>query len=261
MRKLISAVMIILILLAALSGCQDDAQSSNVPEATTAAETTSPNDVKFDPASLHTFDKNSDDPFAGVWQITDGSGSQFEDFRYLFDGDGGAVLFTGNTGYTAKYSTGTDKDGEATITAQMMFGINGEYIYEFNKSKDTAELSDPNSGQSLTIKKVENYSPLPTSDKNPVIDEKVLGAWKSEDGEYYYFGDDGIMYQNLYNTMFTYAVYSVKNGEITAQYSSGADEGKSDSALSTDTYTYTADGDTLTLNGYEYSRIDTSELM
>lgn len=253
--------MLVLLSLAAFSGCGDDAQSPNASDATTIAQSTSPDNVKFDPASLHAFDKDSEDPFAGVWQITDGDGAQFKAFRYMFDGDGGAVLFTGNTGYTAKYGTGTDSSGKATVKAQMMFGINGEYTYEFNESGDAAVLSDSDSGQSLTIKKVENYSPLPTPDKNPAIDEKILGAWKSEDGEYYYFGDDGIMYQNLYNTMFTYAAYSVKNGEINARYSSGADENESGSAASTDAYSYTADGDTLTLNGYEYNRIDVSELM
>ncbi len=262
-NKIISSVSLILCIftLFAFSGCNENTSSSKPQSAETtavpAAEnvTSAPSDNNsFDLNTLHTFDPESEDPFSGVWSITEGQGSQYEGFAYLFDGDGGAILFTGNTGYHEKYILDTDENGEQTFTAQLMFGINGVYTYEFNSSNNEVVLTNTDSEQKTTMKKIENYSPVPSAPEKPETDKNILGAWKSEDGEYFYFDQSGIMYQNLYNTMFTYAVYSAKDGKIVAEYSTGVEN-------TSDKYDYSVDGDTLTLNDFKYNRIDVEELL
>ena len=61
------------------------------------------------------------------------------------------------------------------------------------------------------------------------------------------------MYNNQYGTIFTYFTYSAENSVITATYKMG-DE-------TTDTYEYSVQGNTLTLNGYTYHQIPAGELI
>ncbi len=243
--------------LTVFSGCSDN--SAQAPEETTTAAVTEapttapPDDENFDLNLLHTFDKESDDPFAGVWHITDGQGKQYENFAYMFDGNEGAYLFSGNTGYFGKYSLDTDESGEKTFTSQLMFGINGVYTFEFSEGNKKLVLHDTETMEDTMLEKLESYSPLPSPDENPVIDKNILGAWASDDGDYVYFDKSGIMYQNLYNTMFTYSAYSAIDGKITANYFTGTED-------ATDEFTYSVKGETLTLNKFEYRKIPVSEL-
>lgn len=232
-----------------------DSESGTI-EPTASAQTqptTAPQQAEFDIGKLHTFDPNSKDSFSGVWHITEGDGTKYADFSYMFDGDKTAFLMMGNTAFMQPYEVTTDDDGNCVLTAQLMFGINGTYIAEFNKTKDTATLTDTESQKVTKIEKLDDYSILPEPDKNPVIDESILGAWTSNDGEYYYFDKSGIMYNNLYNNVYTYSAYSAKDGTITSTYSTGTD-------VETTEYTYSVKDDNMILNDYEYKKIPTSQL-
>lgn len=63
----------------------------------------------------------------------------------------------------------------------------------------------------------------------------------------------GIMYQNLFDYMFAYSNYTASEGKIVSTYTTSDQK-------TTDKYTYSVDGDTLTLNNDTYSRISFSDL-
>ena len=63
----------------------------------------------------------------------------------------------------------------------------------------------------------------------------------------------GIMYQNLFDYMFAYSNYTASEGKIVSTYTTSDKK-------TTDKYTYSVDGDTLTLNNDAYSRISFSDL-
>ena len=61
------------------------------------------------------------------------------------------------------------------------------------------------------------------------------------------------MYQNLFDYMFAYSNYTASEGKIVSTYTTSDQK-------TTDKYTYSVDGDTLTLNNDTYSRISFSDL-
>jgi hypothetical protein len=67
------------------------------------------------------------------------------------------------------------------------------------------------------------------------------------------FDKSGIMYQNLFDYMFAYSNYTASEGKIVSTYTTSDKK-------TTDKYTYSVDGDTLTLNNDTYSRISFSDL-
>lgn len=229
----------------------DNTSSAEQTQTTTAATAVTETDI----SALHTFDAENGDDFAGAWQITDGTGSQYESFVFLFDGHGSADLIVGNMGYCGKYTfgtgeAGTETEGKDLFDCHLMFGINGTYTYEINDEK--AVLTDIDTGETTTISKVISFDCIPIPDENPVVDEALFGAWLSDNGEYYYFDKNGIMYQNQFSTMFIYAAYSAKDGKLTATYLMNEEN--------TDEYNYSVEGDTLTLDEYTYTRISADEL-
>lgn len=211
----------------------------------------------FDMKSLQSFDAESKDPFAGAWHITAGEGSKLSTFTYMFDGNGKADIIVDNMGYCgtyAKKTDSTDGNGEKanTFICQLMFGINGTYTYQFSDSNQKLVLTNTDDNKTTTMEKLESFDCVPIPDKNPVTDTAILGAWKSKAGEYYYFDKNGLMYNNQYGTMFTYYKYSAKDGKITAKYKMQKEN--------TDNHKYSVEGNTLTLDGTEYTKISTSEL-
>ena len=70
-----------------LGGCGEDTESSSQPTtqapATTVEATTASLEVPddFDVATLHYYDEESKDPFAGAWKITGGSGAAAGQFH------------------------------------------------------------------------------------------------------------------------------------------------------------------------------------
>lgn len=250
--KAIIAVMLTAMCMCAFAGCEQD-ESSNEQLATTEhIEVTAEAEKKdFALRNLHSFDLKNGDEFAGVWKITSGAGSKLGDFVYIFDGKGTANLIVGTTGYCGKYEL---DESAKTFTCQLMFGINGAYTYEKNDD-DEIVLTNSGSKETTTITRVASFDVLPIPMQDAKIDNDLLGAWKSEDGEYYYFDESGIMYQNQYGTMFTYYKYSAADGKLTAVSNMGEEEDQ------TDTFEYTVKGDELIIDGYEYTKIPTDELI
>lgn len=172
-----------------------------------------------------------DNDFYGAWQP--------EGFKYmsiLFRNDKLAEMVTGTEGYFSKYSVNTKKK---TVSLRLMPKvIDGEYSYKFsdNKQKLTLTLN----GSTLKLIKQKNFSMLPKAPKKPTVDEDILGWWENEDGLFYCFQSDGIMYENSIS-METCYTYTASGNKIKATYNSG---GKM-----TDDFTYSFKNGTLTLNG------------
>lgn len=254
--KIISLLLIALTA-AAFSGCGDNGSSSSVQQ-TTAPVTTVQETTRADTPNGNNentklpfpkYAENGDD-FTGAWKITEGEGSQYGSFVFSFNGEGRAAMVIDNSGYFGKYEI-EQKNGKNAFTTQMIFGLNGEYTYKLSDDKNTITLTNNEDNSAATMQRVESFDCVP-SVENVKIDEDLLGAWKSEDEDTFYFDESGIMYHNQYNTMFNYAAYTAENSKITATYSMGSEM--------TDEYEYSLEGGTLKLNGYEYERISVSEV-
>lgn len=245
--KIISLILIA-VTAAAFAGCNDNPkqqpQTTTAPVQNTADEANEEEDDK-NALPFPKYAKNGDD-FTGAWKITEGVGSQYDSFTYSFDGEGRIAIVIDNYGYLGKYEI---KDN--TFTTQMIFGLNGEYTYTLSDDCQKIELVKTEDNSQTTLEKVVKLDCVPKTD-GVDADEELLGAWKSEDEEYFYFDESGLMYHNQYNTMFNYAVYTVKGDKISASYKMGEEM--------SDEYEYTVEGDLLTLNGYRYERIKQSEL-
>ena len=264
MKKIYIASALLLAVTALFSGCGDDGENSSnntsqTSQITQAAQSDTQSstekngtDLSFGESELPfaSVYENGDD-FVGAWKIVDGTGSQFEPFAFCFNGDGKGALAIDNAGYYAKYEI-KEENGKKTFTSQMLFGINGEYTYSITDDKSKITLTKTDDNSKLTMQRIENFNCKPELN-DAKVDENLVGAWKSEDEEYFYFDESGLMYQNQYNTMFTYAAYSAEDSVLTADYSM---EGEM-----SDEYEYKVDGDTLTLIGFSYERIDVSELL
>lgn len=254
----ISLLSIILAALSAcaFSGCDSESSSQPQPETTvetTEAEATEPQTTEALPeefvlSQLHSYDMENGDAFAGVWQITDGVGSDYSSMVYLFDGFGNSTLIMGTTGYCGPYENDTAKN---TFTCKLMFGINGTYSYKADG--DAIVLTNTESGDTTTITRLVSYDFIPLPDADASIDDALVGAWMADDGECFYFDDSGIMYQNQYGAMFIYYSYSANDGKITAVYDMGSGD-------ETEEFEYSVKDDVLTLDGYEYSRTTADEL-
>lgn len=82
----------------------------------------------------------------------------------------------------------------------------------------TAELTNTDTKAVSTLKKTDDPDFIPTPDKDASIDDKLVGCWKSESGEYLCFDKSGIMYQNLFDYMFAYSNYTASEGKIVSTY-------------------------------------------
>ncbi|MCD8026325.1 MAG: hypothetical protein LUF33_05220 [Clostridiales bacterium] len=249
-----------------LGGCgengSESASSDSSSQVTTSAEASadssgdadSDSDT-FDIKSLQMYDADSDDPFSGAWHITDGEGSPLESFVYIFDGSGKASIVIDNMGHCGSYSVedvSDDGTGEKTFNCQLMFGINGNYYYEFSDSGSTVVLTDVDSELTTTIEKLDNVDFVPTPENDPIIDSDLLGAWMCDSGEYLYFDESGIMYYNQFGTVFTYYTYSAEDGKITATYTMQSE--------ATSEFTYYFEDDTLIFDDLEFTQISVDEL-
>lgn len=250
--------------IAVFAGCSDSANSSTADttkptEAQTTVQATEgtaksgTTNESFDLKSLHTCKENDEDDLVGTWQITSGEGSQYTSFYYMFNGEGKSILISGTSGYFGKYSYDNDDDNNPTFTTKLVFGLNGTYTYKLSDDKKTAELTNTDTKAVSTLKKTDDPDFIPTPDKDASIDDKLVGCWKSESGEYLCFDKSGIMYQNLFDYMFAYSNYTASEGKIVSTYTTSDKK-------TTDKYTYSVDGDTLTLNNDTYSRISFSDL-
>lgn len=242
---------------AVFSGCGEE---DDLVAATAAVETTT-EDSKMnfseqaDLSKLYEIDYEGDE-LAGAWQITDGEGAKYKSFVYMFDGKGKAYLVIGTTGYVENYSLDSvaDESGKLTkaLTAQLMFGINGIYTTDFSEDKSTVVLTNAEDKTTTTLTRLASYSFIPIPDPEPVVDESLLGAWKDDNGEYFYFDKSGIMYNSINGLSFSFSKYSAKDGKITSVTTTTQDD-------TTET-AYSVSGDTLTYDGFKYSKIPSDEL-
>lgn len=240
-----------------LVGCSEDTEASSQPTTqapTKATETTVSLEVPddFDISTLHLYDAESKDPFAGAWQITGGSGSALESFTYVFDGHGNAKLIVDNMGYLGTYTKEFDGTTE-TFTCKLMYGINGTYTFEFDSTGKSAVLTNTETNTESIIGKRDNFSYMPEKPAELKLDEKLIGAWKSDDGMYYYFGKDGIMYSNSFGAMFTCSRYSAENGKIESTYTMGNEI--------TEPYEYSFNGENLVFDNTECKKIPVDKLI
>lgn len=250
--KAIFAFVLASMCLLAFSGCDDKESPGKTAETTEHIEITeAQNNGEFNIKDLHSFDLENGDEFSGAWQITAGAGSKLGNFVYMFDGKGSANLIVGTTGYCSEYSL---DENAKTFTCQLMFGINGSYTYK-KSSDDEIVLTNNNSKETTTLSRLASFDIIPIPEQDAVIDDKLIGVWKSDSGEFYYFDNGGIMYQNQYGTMYTFYKYSAKDGIITAVSNMGEEEDQ------TDTLKYSISDDILTIDGYEYTKASTDELI
>ena len=248
-----------IIIAASLTACSGDSSSNKEPVTTAAQtmatepQTTSVKDLKkeTDLTKLYKPDTKKD-RFAGYWKITEGTGSQLKSFIFCFDGSGRSFMLIGTMGYRGGYEI-KEKDGKSIFSSQMTFGLDGDFTYEFSKDDSSVVLTNTADSSKSTMVRTESYNSIPKAEKNPVIDEKLLGAWKDDTGAYLYFGKDGIMYSAQKNINFTFYTYSAADGKI-----------KAVSAMTEpieDEFTYKLDDNTLVFNRYNYKKISADELV
>ena len=120
-------------------------------------------------------------------------------------------------------------------------------------AEDGKKITITNNGEDSVLEKVDNPTFVPSAPENPQIDEKLVGAWDSGTGLYYYFGEDGRMYCNSYGTTFTYFTYNTKLNKVTAVYDMDGEQ--------TDTYDYTFDGNDLVFDGMKYTQITPEKML
>lgn len=257
-RAIISLLLAAVFSAAVLCGCDkggSDVQETTADANATTAEPTTKNpeeDKETNLAALHTYDAENGDEFAGVWKITGGNGSQLESFVFMLDGHNKSSMILGNMGFMSNYKLSTDEDGKPTFETHFFYGLEGTYNYEFSKDKSTLTLTNTETDKESVLEKVEDYDFIPDYPDDPELDPQLFGAWQSENGDYYYFDKNGIMYNNSFDSQFTFMTYSAADGEITAEYTAQDKE--------TDSYKYSIRGDKLTLNGMEYTRMAASLL-
>ena len=241
-----------------LAACSPGSSSSSEAETTAAlteitvdeAQTDTKPQREVNLSELHAVNYDGND-FAGAWHITErDEGDTYQSFTYVFDGDSSAYLIMGSMGYISNYELNTDINQIAT---QMMFGINGKYTYEFSDDKNTVTLTDSKTQKKTTLEKYMSYSCIPLPLPDAKIDSALVGAWKDDSGGFLYFDDQGIMYETQKGLSFTFYNYSAEDGNINTRCYM-PDETKAE-------ISYSVNGDTLTYNGYKYTKTEASELV
>lgn len=214
MKKLLSIILSAAFVLSAcaLSGCNDKKASPTEPatKATEAkkAEKTSSEELND---YLHSF-VEGDNPLYGTWQI-----ENMPYLSFIFRNDELAEMVMENEGDFTALRLNTKAK---TLGVSFMLGLNGVYSYELSKDNKTLTLSL--NGKTTVLKKQDDYSIVPKAPKKAKIDDDLLGWWKSEEKQIYYFGSDGVMYSNTIS-METAYTYSADLGVIKTVYNYGGE--------------------------------------
>ncbi len=220
----------------AFAGCgENNTKSRPTTEATaaTTAETTSqPSDNEELSKYLNSFIEG-DEEIYGVWSL--------EYMTVIFRNDNLAELVMGSEGYFSKYQM--DKKKKLLAVQLLPNTIDGAYTYNFSDDGKTLTLTLDS--QTLTLEKQSDFSMIPKAPKNPKTDSSILGWWENSEGWIYYFGNDGIMYNNAGSRETCYT-YSTENGKIKAVYTYG---GELEENL-----TYKVKGKKLVIDGETYTR-------
>ena len=213
-----------------LAGCNDENKKTSETKVTETSSKTSQtvgdNEIQN---YLDSFIKGKSD-FYGAWKPKD-----FNFMTIIFRNDNLAELVSGeNEGYFSKY---TLKD--KTINVQLMPNIiDGTYNFKFSEDKQTLTLSQ--GGSEIVLVKQKDFTIVPKAPQNPTIDKEILGWWENEDGSFYCFQQNGVMYENSISMEFCYT-YSAGNGKIKAVYNSGGKQNEE--------FTYSVKNGNLILNG------------
>lgn len=219
----------------ALTGCDDNKNKTSETKATEtssqSAENVGNNEIKN---YLNKFTEGKNDLY-GAWRPKD-----FNFMTIIFRNDNLAELVSGeNEGYFSKY---TVKD--KTITVQLMPNvIDGTYNYSISKDKKTLTLSFNNN--EIVLEKQKDFTIVPKAPQNPKNDTEIIGWWENEDGSYYCFQKNGVMYENSISMECCYT-YNAENGKIKAVYNNGTEEKEE--------FTYSFKDGNLILNGAKFTK-------
>lgn len=207
MNKIISMIMAALIAVSAgyLSGCSQETTTSPT-EAVTVKKQTEENEIQ---TYLKGFTEGKN-PLYGTWVM-----KEFDYVSYVFRNDGLAELVMDNEGDFTKL---TIDEKAKTLSLAFVLGLNGTYNYSL--SDDNKTLTLELDGKKYALQRQPDYNIAPNPPKNAEIDNDILGWWKSDGNQIYFFGSDGVMYSNTI-TMETGYTYSAKSGVIKAVYNYG----------------------------------------
>ncbi len=234
-------VTVLTVLTVVLSGCNEEKKDN--PE-TKATETTSQTEETKSKNTKKTYDikgyldsfVEGDNDFYGTWQP-----ESFSYMNIVFRNDNLAEMITGSEGYFSKY--GIDENKKTVKLKLMPNVIDGEYNYEF--SDDKQKLTLMLDSTEYVFVKQKDFTMVPDPPEKPMIDSDILGWWENEDGLFYCFQEDGIMYENSIS-METVYTYTIQDNKILATYSIGSDMD--------DEFTYSFKNGELTLNGVKCTK-------
>ena len=218
-----------------LTGCNDKKEETKSTETSSQTsqtpQTAGDNEIQ---SYLNKFTEGKNDIY-GAWRP-----KNFDFMTIIFRNDNLAELVSGeNEGYFSK-CTVKDK----TVTIQLMPNvIDGTYDYKFSEDKQTLTLSKSNS--EIVLEKQKDFTIVPKAPENPKVDSEILGWWENEDGAFYCFQENGVMYENSISMECCYT-YSAENGKIKAKYNNGTDEKEN--------FTYAVKDGNLILNGSKFTK-------
>ncbi len=213
MKKIIAVSAALAIILSSLflNGCEDKKQTKATTAATkaTTSSTTKTNQKNTSKELKNYLDSftEGDNPVYGTWKI-----EGVKALSYIFRNDGYAQLVMGTEADFTKLVLDSSKK---TLGVAFVLGLNGTYNYTFSKGNKVLTLKSDK--DSFTLTRQKDYNLIPPAPKNPKIDSDILGWWKSQGGQTYFFGSDGIMYSNNI-TMETCYTYDAVKGKIKAVY-------------------------------------------
>ncbi|MBQ5398031.1 MAG: hypothetical protein IIU14_01190 [Ruminococcus sp.] len=215
MKRFLSIAAAVVMILCAFSGCGEKPAKTVETTAPTTKKTVSAKAEKGSKALLdsylHSF-VEGDSPIYGTWQI---EGVDY--LSFIFRNDGLAEMVMDSEGDFTALKLNEKKK---TIELYFALGLNGSYSY--NVSEDGKTLTLSQSKKEITLKKQKDYSIVPKAPKKAKVDSDLIGWWKSEEKQFYYFGSDGIMYSNNIS-METAYTYSAESGVINAVYNYGGE--------------------------------------
>lgn len=197
-------------------GCANNTQETTAPATTAATEAKVEKSTELE-KYLHSF-VEGDSEIYGTWQI-----EGIDYLSFIFRNDGLAEMAMDNEG---DFTSLRLDEKSKTLGVSFMLGLNGVYSYELSDGGKTMTLTL--NKKTTVLKKQKDYSIIPEPPKETKIDEDLLGWWKSEEKQIYYFGGDGIMYSNNIS-METAYTYSAEKGVLNTVYSYGGEvKGKMD---------------------------------
>ena len=218
MKKFVSILTVVLLFSSALflNGCDSNNKTQSVKstdKTTDKAQTSASKKGSVSELKSYLLEPvKGENPLYGTWKI-----KGVDVVSFIFRNDNLAQMVMGTEADFASLSV---DDKNKTLSVSFVLGLNGDYSYKL--SKDKKELTLTSKDKKIKHIKQKDYNLIPKAPKKPEIDSKILGWWKSEDKQIYFFSDNGIMYSNNISMETCYS-YNAKNGKINAIYNYGGD--------------------------------------